>query len=74
MQWDNQRDYMARSWGVHWVFGTLFVFFNLVGQLGGSAVVLARKFVSIGLGILFSTVIVQTFAYEIFTEPRFLLK
>lgn len=74
MQWDSQRDYMARSWGIHWAFGTAFVFFNMVGQLGGSVVVLARKFVNIGIGVLFATVIIQTLAYEIFTEPRFLLK
>ena len=74
MQWGNQRDYMARSWNVHWFFGSFFVFFNLVGQLGGSGVVLARRYVKVGLAVLFSTVIVQTFAYEIFTEPRFLLK
>ena len=37
-----QREYMDISWGCGWFLAALFVFINLVGQLGGVAMVLLR--------------------------------
>jgi uncharacterized membrane protein YphA (DoxX/SURF4 family) len=73
-QWGAQRDYMDSSWGCGWIIGTLFVIVNLSGQLGGCTLILIRKQVNIGCGILFGIVALQTVAYNILWELRFLMK
>ncbi|ESN96852.1 hypothetical protein HELRODRAFT_85923 [Helobdella robusta] len=73
-QWESQRDYMMRFWDIHYILGTIFVLVNLFGQLGGAAIVLGRKYVNVGIAVLFFVVILQTIAYNILMEPRFLLK
>ena len=47
------------SWGCGWFLATLFVIINLVGQLGGVAMVLLRQKVDIACGILFFIVFIQ---------------
>ncbi len=59
VQWGEQREYMDISWGCGWFLATLFVVINLVGQLGGVAMVLLRKKVEIACGILFGIVFLQ---------------
>ncbi len=59
VQWSEQREYMDISWGCGWFLATLFVLINLVGQLGGVAMVLLRKKVDIACGILFGIVVLQ---------------
>uniref|UniRef100_A0A131Y1K1 Putative cargo transport protein erv29 n=1 Tax=Ixodes ricinus TaxID=34613 RepID=A0A131Y1K1_IXORI len=73
-QWGDQRDYMNHSWGCGWFLATLFVFINLVGQLGGSIAVLARFQVAPACGLLFFIVVLQTFAYSILWDLGFLLR
>jgi len=74
MQWSEQRDYMDSSWGCGQVLATLFVLVNLVGQLGGCIMVLARLQVPIACAILFSIVVLQTLAYSILWDFQFLLR
>lgn len=73
-QWDEQRDYMDQTWHCGYVIGTIFVLFNLVAQLGGCVMVLSRQKVEIAVGILSSVIVVQTLAYSILWDFKFLLR
>ena len=59
VQWSEQREYMDISWGCGWFLATLFVVINLLGQVGGVAMVLLRLKVDIACGILFGIVFLQ---------------
>lgn len=59
VQWNEQRDYMNVSWNIGWFLGSLFVLVNLVGQLAGSVMVLARFKVDASCGLLFFIVCLQ---------------
>ncbi|EDS36236.1 surfeit locus protein 4 [Culex quinquefasciatus] len=59
VQWNEQREYMDMSWGCGKFLATVFVLVNLVGQIGGCVMVLARLKVSIACGILFFIVVLQ---------------
>ncbi|KAG5672965.1 hypothetical protein PVAND_003052 [Polypedilum vanderplanki] len=74
VQWYEQRDYMNMSWGCGMFLATVFVFINLVGQIGGVVMVLARLRVPIACGLLFFIVILQTIAYSILWDLQFLLR
>lgn len=74
VQWYEQRDYMNMSWGCGTFLATVFVFINLVGQIGGVVMVLARLRVPIACGLLFFIVILQTIAYSILWDLQFLLR
>uniref|UniRef100_A0A1B6BWM4 Surfeit locus protein 4 homolog n=1 Tax=Clastoptera arizonana TaxID=38151 RepID=A0A1B6BWM4_9HEMI len=74
VQWSEQREYMDMSWGCGKILATLFVFINLVGQLGGCTLVLLQKKVPIACGTLFFIVVLQTFAYSILWDIQFLLR
>ena len=50
---------MDISWGCGWFLATLFVVLNLIGQLGGVAMVLLRIKVDIACGLLFGIVFLQ---------------
>lgn len=73
-QWTEQRDYMNSSWGCGYFLASLFVLYNLFGQLGAAGMVLLKKNVPIACGILFSIVILQVLAYSIFWDIGFLFK
>ncbi|KAF0311496.1 Surfeit locus protein 4 [Amphibalanus amphitrite] len=73
-QWNEQREYMDISWGCGWFLAALFVFVNLVGQLGGVAMVLLRLKVDIAVGVLFAIVLLQTVAYQILWDAQFLFR
>lgn len=73
-QWTEQREYMDISWGCGWFLATLFVVINLVGQLGGVAMVLLRLKVEIACGVLFAIVFLQTIAYSILWDLQFLFR
>ncbi|XP_028411044.1 surfeit locus protein 4-like [Dendronephthya gigantea] len=73
-QWGEQRDYFSQTWNCSVVFGVLFVLFNLFGQLGGVAMVLARQKVEIAVAILGTVVVVQTVAYSILWDVKFLMR
>lgn len=61
MQWGEQRDYMDATWKCGSFLAALFVFVNLVGQLGSCVLVLIRKYVGIACGILFGIITLQVY-------------
>lgn len=64
-RWYEQRDYMNMSWGCGTFLATVFVFINLVGQLGGVVMVIGRLRVPIACGMLFFIVILQVRSYNL---------
>lgn len=74
MQWNEQRDYMNVSWGIGWFLASAFVVINLLGQMAGSIMVLARFRVDAACGLLFFIVFIQTVAYSILWDLHFLLR
>jgi uncharacterized membrane protein YphA (DoxX/SURF4 family) len=74
VQWNEQREYMDLSWKCGKFLATLFVLTNLLGQIGGVVMVLARLRVQIACGILFFIVVLQTIAYSILWDIQFLLR
>jgi len=58
-QWNEQREYMDMSWGCGKFLATVFVLVNLLGQLGGCGMVMARFKVDIAVGLLFFIVVLQ---------------
>lgn len=73
-QWNEQRDYIHATWSCGWILGTMFVLINLFGQLGGCAMVILRKKVNIACGILFGIIALQTVAYSILWDLKFLMR
>lgn len=59
VQWYEQKNYMEMLWGCGEIIAILFVFINLIGQLGGCVMVLARFRVPVACGILFFIVVLQ---------------
>lgn len=57
-QWDEQCDYMDQMWYCGYVFGIIFVFYNLVLQLVGCVMVFFRQKVEIVVGMLFFVIVV----------------
>ncbi|EDV28174.1 Surfeit locus protein 4 [Trichoplax sp. H2] len=73
-QWSEQRKYMEDLWGMGGFLSFLFVLINLIGQIAGCAMVLSRKKVEIGVGILAGVVVLQTILYNVIWELRFLMR
>ncbi|KAK2713285.1 surfeit locus protein 4 homolog [Artemia franciscana] len=73
-QWNEQRDYMDISWGCGRFLATIFVIFNMGGQLAGCFMVLFRFRVAIACILLFSIVMMQTIAYSILWDMQFLFR
>jgi len=73
-QWSEQRDYMNASWGCGYFLASIFVLYNLLGQLGASGLVLTRFHVPVACGVLASIVVIQTIAYSILWDMNFLLR
>ncbi|OQR71690.1 surfeit locus protein 4isoform 1-like [Tropilaelaps mercedesae] len=73
-QWGDQRDYMNHTWNCGWLLASLFVLINLVGQLTGSLMILARFQVKPACILLGFIVVLQTFAYSILWDMAFLLR
>lgn len=65
---------MNASWNVGYFFASLFVLFNLLGQLSASVMVMIRKHVREAVFLLFAIVILQTIAYSILWDVHFLLR
>ena len=59
IQWSEQRDYIDHQWSCGYFLATLFVIINLLGQLAGCFMVLARKKVEIAVGGLFGIILLQ---------------
>ncbi|XP_003394174.1 surfeit locus protein 4 homolog [Bombus terrestris] len=73
-QWSEQKEFMNNSWHCGTFLATMFVFINLIGQLGGCVMVIGRWKVSIACGILFFIVVLQTLAYNILWDVTFLFR
>jgi len=73
-QWNEQRDYMNMTWGCGWFLATMFVVVNLLGQLGGCVMVLTRQKVNIACFVLFGIIALQTVAYSILWDLKFLMR
>uniref|UniRef100_A0A8C3IIF5 Surfeit locus protein 4 n=1 Tax=Chrysemys picta bellii TaxID=8478 RepID=A0A8C3IIF5_CHRPI len=73
-QWNEQRDYINMSWGSGIILATLFVLINMSGQLVGCILVLARKFVPYACFGLFGIIFMQTVAYSILWDLKFLMR
>lgn len=73
-QWNEQRDYVDHTWGCGQFIALLFVVINFFGQLAGCGMVLSRKKVDIACGLLFGIIIMQTLAYQVFTDVKFFLR
>ena len=58
-QWNEQRSYMDLSWGCGMFLASIFVLFNLFGQLGGCIMVLLQMKVPHACGVLFFIVVLQ---------------
>lgn len=59
LRWNEQREYMNMSWNCGKFLATVFVLVNLLGQVGGVVMVLARLRVQIACGLLFFIVVLQ---------------
>ena len=70
VQWTEQREYMDISWGCGWFLATMFVVLNLLGQLGGVAMVLFRFRVDIACCVLFFIVCLQVRSTAYFLYSR----
>lgn len=73
-QWGEQRDYIASTWSVGSFMGTLFVLLNLGVQVGASILVLFRKHVDNCCYALFGIIVLQTLAYSILWDLKFLAR
>jgi len=72
MQWGEQRDYIASTWSCGSFLATLFVIINMFGQLGACGGVLLRKQVQYCCFTLFIIISIQTVAYSILWDMKFL--
>uniref|UniRef100_A0A8C3QYE4 Surfeit locus protein 4 n=4 Tax=Neognathae TaxID=8825 RepID=A0A8C3QYE4_9PASS len=73
-QWSEQRDYIDGTWNCGYFLASIFVFLNLFGQLSGCILVLSRNFVQYACFGLFGIIALQTIAYSILWDLKFLMR
>uniref|UniRef100_A0A670KM87 Surfeit locus protein 4 n=1 Tax=Podarcis muralis TaxID=64176 RepID=A0A670KM87_PODMU len=73
-QWSEQRDYIDATWNCGYFLASIFVFINLFGQLSGCILVLSRNFVQYACFGLFGIIALQTIAYSILWDLKFLMR
>ncbi|KAM6954290.1 surfeit 4, like [Aplochiton taeniatus] len=73
-QWSEQRDYIQGTWGCGYFLAACFVLLNLLGQLGGCVLILSRTIVQHACFGLFGIIAMQTIAYSILWDLKFLMR
>ncbi|KAK2838181.1 hypothetical protein Q5P01_015393 [Channa striata] len=73
-QWGEQSEYIDSTWSCGRFLANVFVLLNLLGQLGGCVLVLSRNFVQYACFTLFGIIALQTVAYSILWDPKFLMR
>lgn len=73
-QWSEQKDYIDSTWGCGAFLAVCFVLINLFGQIGASIFILARKQVKYACYGLFGIIMLQTIAYSILWDLKFLAR
>jgi len=73
-QWTEQKDYINSTWSCGTFLASLFVLLNLLGQIGCSVLVVSRKFVNQACYFLFFIIFLQTVAYSILWDIKFLAR
>uniref|UniRef100_A0A3P8U1Q2 Surfeit locus protein 4 n=1 Tax=Amphiprion percula TaxID=161767 RepID=A0A3P8U1Q2_AMPPE len=73
-QWAEQSEYINATWSCGHFLANVFVFINLLGQLGGCVLILSRNFVQHACCGLFAVIALQTVAYSILWDLKFLMR
>ncbi|XP_072243252.1 surfeit 4, like [Leuresthes tenuis] len=73
-QWTDQSGYIDSVWSCGGFLANFFVLINLLGQLGSCLLILSRNLVLHACCALFGVITLQTVAYSIFWDPKFLMR
>ncbi|XP_056448872.1 surfeit locus protein 4-like [Gadus chalcogrammus] len=73
-QWSEQSDYISATWNCGWFLASCFVLINLLGQLGSCVLILSRNLVQYACFALFGIIALQTVAYSILWDVKFLMR
>ncbi|XP_023126658.2 uncharacterized protein LOC111568981 isoform X3 [Amphiprion ocellaris] len=73
-QWAEQSEYINATWSCGHFLANVFVFINLLGQLGGCVLILSRNIVQHACCGLFAVIALQTVAYSILWDLKFLMR
>ena len=58
-QWREQKDYVSLTWRCGDALAHIFVLGNMLLQLAGCVMILARKYVHVAVGMLFGVIVLQ---------------
>uniref|UniRef100_A0A7N8XUB3 Surfeit locus protein 4 n=1 Tax=Mastacembelus armatus TaxID=205130 RepID=A0A7N8XUB3_9TELE len=77
-QWGEQSEYIDSTWGCGRFLANIFVLLNLLGHFGvnagGCVLILSRNFVQYSCFALFTIIALQTVAYSILWDLKFLMR